>query len=210
MRTSKEQHWLLILILFCCPVVGSCNADSSESSVRLQQSPQPLATVREPQASATQTTDLKVDPVAKELRSALLQVNRKTKVPVLLPSKLPLKVDKEPLYAHSESEVDSYGITLGTEPDCGVNACLVGIFQATRSSEAPHADEVDKLVNLAAGIKGYYTAKSCGASCAPPQIQWMYRRALYTIQFKVDGKDAQEDEANIVEMANSAISSGPR
>jgi hypothetical protein len=61
-------------------------------------------------------------------------------------------------------------------------------------------DEVDEVTPLANGIMGYYTARSCGGSCAPPQISWTYKGALYTIQFKVNNKTKKQDEAETKEV----------
>ena len=99
---------------------------------------------------------------------------------------------------------------MGAEPDCGANACSVGYLEAKRGEEPPKPDEVDRVVKLAKGIKGYYTGKSCGGSCTPPQINWVYEGVLYTIQFRVEGKSHKREVAVIIEMANSAILAGAR
>lgn len=190
-----------MLVLPWVLLVGSCAANGGRPfRLAATPGPQPPAPAPGPESR----------PVAEELRAELPKVKRLTKVPVLLPGELPHSPGGEALYAYSEAGADEYNITLGTEPECGANACLVGTFQARRGEEPPEADEVDKVVDLAGGVKGFYTAKSCGASCAPPQIEWMYEGVLYTLQFKVGGKDGREDEEKILALANSAISSGPR
>ena len=67
-----------------------------------------------------------------------------------------------------------------------------------------------QTVRLAKGITGYYTARSCGGSCTPPQIEWVYAGVLYTIQFNVNGKTKRQDETEIIALANSAILGGTR
>ena len=60
-------------------------------------------------------------------------------------------------------------------------------------------------VKLALGMKGYYKALSCGASCSPPSIAWIQKGVRYEIQAKaLGGKQA------FVAMANSAITAGNR
>jgi hypothetical protein len=97
---------------------------------------------------------------------------------------------------------------VGTEPDCGVIACLVGYFGAKRGAKLePYMGEE---VKLSKGLPGYYTGNSCGGSCTPPEINWMYEGVLYTIQFRVERKNDRRDRSALIEMANSAIVNGPR
>ncbi len=195
-----KRHYLFVLPLPWILLVGSCAVNGVQPVVKSSKTPEPATT-----AVANRTVDSGRDPVAKELRPELTKVKGLTSVPVLLPDELPHPAGDKPLYTYSEGDANEYKITLGSEPKCGANACLLGVFQAQRGEEAPEADEVDRVVDLANGIKGYYTAKSCGASCAPPQIQWLYEGVLYTIQFRVGSKDDNEDETIIMGMANSAI-----
>jgi hypothetical protein len=148
-------------------------------------------------------------PLAKVFRSVLAKVKNESKIPILLPSKLPASVNENKIrVVYGEGEPDGYEISLYYEPGCG-NACFAGFFAAKQNAKLA-ADEADKAVRLAHGVKGYYTGKSCGVSCTPPQIEWMYRSVCYTIQFKVNGRNAKQDEASIIRMANTAIEAGPR
>ena len=149
-------------------------------------------------------------PIAAIFRPLPRRIKRKTDIPVLLPSELPPIWKKYRLYSYSEAEANVWKITVGTEPNCGVNVCLVGYLEAKRGEEPPKPDEVDKVVRLVKGIKGYYDGKSCGGSCTPPQISWVYEGLLYSIQFRVESKSESGDEAWIIRMANSAIINGPR
>jgi hypothetical protein len=63
-------------------------------------------------------------------------------------------------------------------------------------------------VRLSNGRRGLFTPTRCGASCAPPQIQWRERGHTYTIQARVGTQATEKRE--IVRLANSAIISGPR
>ena len=148
-------------------------------------------------------------PVASVFRSVLPKVKSETKVPILLPSKLPSTVKEQEIkVVDGEGTENGYEVSLYYDEGCG-NACFAGFFSAKRG-EKPEPEFSDKVVRLLNGIKGYYIAKSCGVSCAPPQIEWLYEGALYTVQFKVNGKNKKQDEAEIVALANSAIQSGAR
>jgi hypothetical protein len=117
---------------------------------------------------------------------------------------------KKHLYSHSRTEDDAWMIFVGTEPDCGINVCSVGYFEARRRLKPPRPEMVDEVVKLSKRIKGYYTGRSCGVSCTPPEISWVYEGVLYSIQFNVGSRSASKDRAALVEMANSAILNGPR
>ena len=153
--------------------------------------------------------NLEAAPVAGVLRPVLPKIKSEAKVPVLLPSKLPSTV-KEPeiKVVDGEGTENGYEVSLYYEEGCG-NACFAGFFSAKRG-EKPEPDFSDKVARLSKGIKGYYTAKSCGVSCAPPQIEWLYEGVLYTVQFKVNGRNKKQDEVEIVALANSAIQGGAR
>ena len=148
-------------------------------------------------------------PVASVFRSVLPKVKSEAKVPVLLPSKLPSTVKEQEIkVVDGAGTRNGYEVSLYYEEGCG-NACFAGFFSAKRG-EKPAPEFSDKVVRLSNGIKGYYTAKTCGVSCAPPQIEWLYEGVLYTVQFKVNGRDDRQDEAEIVALANSAIRGGAR
>ena len=138
------------------------------------------------------------------LRRVFKKLRVNARVPVLLPSTLPVSVDVNKIhFVDGETKPDGYEIWLGYERDCG-QACQVGYFAAERGRK-PEKDEADKIVRLAHGLRGYYLARSCGVSCTPPQISWLYRGVLYTVQFNVNGKNARQDENEIVALANSTI-----
>ena len=89
----------------------------------------------------------------------------------------------------------------------------MGWLGATRTQELTRKEtreDADKTVRLVNGITGYYSARSCGGSCTPPQINWFYRGVLYTIQFNVNGKTRHQDETELIAVANSAILGGAR
>jgi hypothetical protein len=50
---------------------------------------------------------------------------------------------------------------------------------------------------------------SCGASCSPPQIQFVVRGVRYTIQANLR-RTGRSDKAVLIAAAESAITAGPR
>lgn len=143
--------------------------------------------------------------VTEKLRSVLPQIKNRTAIPVLLPNKLPQFENEQSLLVDGRSNRDMYSITVSDVPDCNANACLIAVFSAERGAAAPDRETVDKVIPLAGGLEGFYTGKSCGASCTPPQIELIYENVLYTFQFKSADEVEGSDEANIIEIVNSAM-----
>jgi hypothetical protein len=155
--------------------------------------------------------------VPQPLRALVPTIKQQTTVVVLLPDELPYTVRQHPLYAHGEASADSYAITLTSRPDCGANACLVGLFTAQRHGQmtvpwhALHADAGGVL--LTGNIRAYYQPTRCGGSCSPPSIEWVSEGILYSMQFEVQWQTRlapKDEQALIVGMANSALKAGPR
>src|SRR5262249_21668926 len=123
-----------------------------------------------------------IKPVAKVLRPALLKIKKQAHAPIFLPSTLPSTIKVNEIHlVDGEGKPDGWEISLFYKAGCG-DACFVGYFEAIRGAEVSK-DDADKTVRLVNGITGYYTARSCGVSCTPPQIEWMHAGVLYTIQF---------------------------
>lgn len=140
--------------------------------------------------------------------SALRNIKRNTKLPILLPESLPASINENHLrFVMSEADVDSYSLTLSYGPELS-NAEYIGSFSAKRGAE-PNPD-VDKVVKLAKGIKGYYLGKSCGVSCAPYQIEFVKDGVLYGIQFNLGSSREKQAEIEMIKMANDAINTRPR
>lgn len=159
--------------------------------------------------SATQPTNkdnyLTGEPSSVKLRAVLLGVKNNTNIPVFVPDVMPQSVNKGNVCVTGGSSRDAYIITISEESECGANVGMIVSFTAERNAPLPEKSEADKVISLHNGIEGYYTAKSCGASCAPPQIEFVYDNVLYTFQFKPSEKGADFDEAGMVEIVNSAI-----
>jgi len=148
-------------------------------------------------------------PVDKILRPVLLKIKTQGHAPVFLPSRLPSTINVNEIHVvDGEGKPDGWEISLFYKAGCG-DACFVGFFEAKRGEKVSKED-ADKTVRLAKGITGYYTARSCGGSCTPPQIESMHAGVLYTIQFNVNGKTKRLDEAAMIALANSAIAGGAR
>ena len=65
-----------------------------------------------------------------------------------------------------------------------------------------------KRVTVRGATRAGFLPLSCGASCSPPQIDFLWHGALYTIQANL--KTKQTDRAALIASAQSAISAGPR
>jgi hypothetical protein len=123
--------------------------------------------------------------------------------PVLLPSSLPLDV-KHP-YPTGGPSGKRYDLEIGAVKNCqGADACFVADFLA-----APGTSVFGKKVTVKGATKAGYHPLSCGASCSPPQIQFVVHGITYTIQANLK-KTAKGDRATLIGAAESAISAGPR
>jgi hypothetical protein len=125
---------------------------------------------------------------------------------VLLPSSMSLDYKKGgKLYAEGDGDqkLGTYAMQLSAVKGCGgANACFLADFLGAKGVKLGYKTT---NVKLALGMKGYYKALSCGASCSPPSIAWIQKGVRYEIQAKaLGGKKA------FVGMANSAITAGNR
>jgi hypothetical protein len=161
--------------------------------------------------TATPTTPSRPAMLPRPLRTLLPKLKQQTTVAILLPDEFPETVRQQSLYAHGEASADGYAITLTSRPDCGANACFVGLLQAQRDDTMAHDDS--RAVLLTNNIRAYYKPLTCGGSCSPPRIDWVSEGVRYTIQFDVQWStrlESEEEQALLVEMANSALKAGPR
>jgi hypothetical protein len=166
---------------------------------RLLLIPIALAALATPAAAApTQTVDV---PAA--LADQIATARDRSRVPVRLPATM--TVEQDDLFPSGTAGRNSWAMGLDAAPDCGgANACFVAAFTGRRGG-TPFGQ---KRVRLRGGRRGFFTPLSCGASCAPPQIQWKMGATLYTIQARVGTKSTER--RMLVRMANSAILHGPR
>jgi hypothetical protein len=129
---------------------------------------------------------------------------------------------KLPVYVHlNEDTPNGYLITLGYSDTCdGGNSCRIGTLSAQRLTKGTPAideqyafmkpgakfkgkrsQEVMAPVLLANGIKGQFIPWLCGANCNDAKVVWDQDGYRYFVGIKVG------DQAALVHMANSAISS---
>jgi hypothetical protein len=158
------------------------------------------------------------DTPATVFRSVLLQIKKKTHVPILLPSALPEGIREVELCATASADATSYSISLdyGCPPDG--NASFAGYFEgALNGNNNLDCDqsEGDKKIKLARGVEGCFSPVSCGGSCAPSNIWWRENKGWYHFQIHMWGAPAskrqeKEQERAMTALANSAILAGPR
>ena len=148
-------------------------------------------------------------PVAPELRPALAQPERKTTVPILLPSVLPYarSAPGQKLNTGASATRTEWTISLFFGRTCGANACTVGALTAKRGDRPA---TFFQKVKLAKGLRGYYKPLTCGGSCSAPQLEWLSGGVLYRIQLNVRARTAKGRRALMLQTANSAINAGPR
>jgi hypothetical protein len=145
--------------------------------------------------------------------SVLPELERRTRVPILLPSELPrlLLERSNSFYLHLENaDANSYSISILTDPNCrGANVCFLGSFSAERITPSAANAELQSQANvsLPAGIKGFFEPLSCGGSCAPPYLQWVYQGVLYSISLRTSDESPDAQRSILVAMASSSLPS---
>ncbi len=122
--------------------------------------------------------------------------------PVLLPRSMP--VDAKHMFASGGAQRSGYDLEIGAVKHCGgADACFVAGFTAATGGKV-----FGRRVTVRGASRAGFLALSCGASCSPPQIDFVWHGALYTIQANL--KTKQTDRAALIAAAQSAISAGPR
>jgi hypothetical protein len=157
-------------------------------------------------AAAPGTTSMQTIDLPRTFGGPLANVKRRTRIPVLLPQRATLERPRghrlEPTWSATARRWD---LELGFGPRCGgANACFVGSFRAERGG----VPAFTRTLRLRGGVTGYFKPTSCGGSCSPPEIQFVRRGVLYSIQFRSAG--AGSERSRIVAMANAALAAGPR
>jgi hypothetical protein len=138
------------------------------------------------------------------LSTQIQKINAAPKAPpVLLPRSLPL--DGKHLYPSGSAEGASYDIPIGAVKNChDADACFVADFAATKATTI-----FGKRVTVAGASRAGFTPLSCGASCAPPQIDFIVHGFRYTIQANLK-KTSKGDKSVLIAAADSAIAAGAR
>ena len=127
-------------------------------------------------------------------------LQKKTRVPLRLPTYLATEGEEYPLHAIVEVATPThYELQLAFTPDCtGGTACRYGTIsgQAIR----PSAKRLrGKTVKLAQGITGYFVDATCGANCSDSTLSWNQDGYRYTVGIKA------EKMGTLIKVADSAI-----
>jgi len=150
-------------------------------------------------AATTQNAD-----VLKALARQLPAVKKKTTVAVILPASLPFAASVPKLYATGGGSRNAWRLELDGAPECGgANACFLASFEAKRGGKLPGRSNV----KLAGGQPALYKGITCGASCSPATLWFVYRGVLYTWQHKDPPANTR---AVLGRLAAQAIAAGPR
>ena len=122
--------------------------------------------------------------------------------PVLLPRSMPL--DATRMVPTGGAQRSGYDLEIGAVKHCGgANACFVAGFTAVKGGKI-----FGRRVTVKGASRAGFTPLSCGASCSPPQLDFVWHSVLYTIQANL--KTKQTDRVALIAAAASAISAGPR
>jgi hypothetical protein len=145
-------------------------------------------------------------PPASPLASVLGELKHQTPLPVLLPNRLPALLGPG-VYASAEGTVTGYTIRLESEPDCHqADVCFVGELKAQKggSFSFPETVQIDRV------IQGRYQPATCTGTCSFPAIEWKLNGVLYTVQLSLRARNARDQRAAMLQLAESATRSGAR
>src|SRR3954463_9942241 len=120
--------------------------------------------------------------VPRKFAKALPKVKQKSGIAVRLPSHLNVGIKAKRVRGDVvTARTGRYELDLGVGKRCnGANACAIAYFLGEKGARFSNKRKVD----LARGITGRFHRGTCGASCAPPSIQWKQKHVLYEIQLK--------------------------
>ncbi len=142
--------------------------------------------------------------VLKAFAGQLPAVKKKTTVAVLLPASLPFAGKVPRLYPTGSGSRNAWSMDLSGAPNCGrANACFLASFEAKRGGKLPGKPNL----RLAGGQPAFYKGITCGGSCSPATLWFVYRGVLYTWQHK---DPPANTKAVLARLAALAIAAGPR
>jgi hypothetical protein len=139
-------------------------------------------------------------------RPALEQIQSQTRIPILLPSKLPSAIsEREIKVASGEVRKDGYFISLYFSEGGGDAAFAAGFGGSTRIFGLQDLSNT-RRVALSGGRTGMFRPVSCGGSCAPANLWWQQNGVMYQIQIKPRSGSTEKDQEKIlVETANMTV-----
>jgi hypothetical protein len=141
----------------------------------------------------------------KVVSADLPTVHSRAKIAVLLPSRAPANASAPGVFGTGVGHKSSYDFAFAYAPNCGgATACFLGEVSGRRGGHPAFRTKV----SLRGGRTGYYKPLSCGGSCSPPEIQWVQRKVLYSIQWNETNKGGSR--RTMITLANSAIGAGAR
>jgi hypothetical protein len=133
------------------------------------------------------------------------QIKGKTRVPVFLPSRLPLS-DIQPVDFDVQAGSHGYIVGMYLGKGCRAGACYFGTIEAkTNEPFSPPSQlpqDTYRSIELAGGFRGIYF-NNCGAYCTA-FVEWQRLGVLY----RVTRKNGRQQE--VVQIANSALQAGQR
>ncbi len=139
-------------------------------------------------------------------KTALDDIQGKTRIPIMLPSKLPAPIrESDVKLASGEVREDGYFISLYFE-EIGSNASYASRVRRlahplASSEELPNTH----TVALTHGRTGVFRPVSCGGSCAPANLWWEQRGVMYQIQIKLNSETPEKDQQKILVAAANSI-----
>jgi len=138
-------------------------------------------------------------------RTALDDIQGKTRIPIMLPSKLPAPIRESDIkLASGEVREDGYFISLYFE-EIGSNASYAaGFGGSTRTLQATEMPNTH-TVALTHGRTGVFRPVSCGGSCAPANLWWEQHGVVYQIQIKLNSETPEQDQQKILVTAANSI-----
>jgi hypothetical protein len=133
----------------------------------------------------------------------IASIKKTSKVPVILPSSLPFGGKVPKVYATGGATRSSWTLVLAGAPNCGgADACFLASFDARRGKLPAKAN-----LKLPGGQAAFFKDVTCGASCSPATIWFVYHGVLYTYAHK----DAPRNTKTVLSrLAAQAIAAGPR
>jgi hypothetical protein len=120
---------------------------------------------------------------------------------VLLPTTMALDAGR--LYGGGGPDRHGYELMVGAVPHCTGDACFVADFTARRGGTV-----YGQPTRVRGAARAGFVPLSCGASCAPPQLDFVVHGVRYTIQARL--RSSRHDRATLVAAAEAAIRAGAR
>ncbi len=127
------------------------------------------------------------------------QVYQRARIPVLIPSAMPVW-NKSRVYENVDlAEPGTYRITFGLVPNCsGATACDVGsVTGGIRGDPAdPSRDPGRRSVRLRDGTPATFAEAHCGASCGDSALGFWRRHVWYVLYLHAGSKEDTIRAAN--------------